>query len=146
MLREGLVQRVVERVVLVVVQLVHDEPGGKDGRRRLLGQLDRHLVEAPHLAIAVGLEERTCRGIGLRRAGQNLLHALRARERLAALDDLRPEAAALVGNDAADVRRLAVDAVRRARDHAAVVLPDPRLLAPLQEHEDVRAGEAAGRP
>src|SRR5213592_2079688 len=74
----------------------------------------------------------------------DLLRTLRARERLAALDDLRAEAASLVTDDAADVRRVAVQAERRARDDAAALLPDPRLLRVLQEHEDVLAGDAAG--
>src|SRR5690348_6873609 len=74
----------------------------------------------------------------------DLLHSLGTRERLPALDDLRPQAAPLVGNDAAKLRRIAVHAVRRARDHAAVLLPDPPLLGVLPEHEDVRGGNAAG--
>src|SRR3954447_21635339 len=74
----------------------------------------------------------------------DLLRALRARERLAALDDLRTETASLVSDDSADVRSVAVHPERRACDHAAAFLPDPRLLGVLQEHEDVRAGEAAG--
>src|SRR5256885_10545237 len=73
----------------------------------------------------------------------DLLRTLRARECLAALEDLRAEAASLVSDDAADVRSVAVHAERRARDDAAALLPDPRLLGVLEEHEDVRAGEAA---
>src|SRR6266571_837472 len=72
----------------------------------------------------------------------DLLRTLRARERLAALDDRRSEAACLVTHYAADVRRVAVHAERRARDHTAALFPDPRLLRVLQEHEDVRAGDA----
>src|SRR5262245_32538368 len=141
-LGERLVQRVVKGLVLVVTQFVHHEPGGKRRLRRLLGQLDRHLVEAPYLVVAVRLEESTGGGVGLGSAHHDLLHSLCSRELLTALEDLRSQAAPLGGNDAAGVRRVPVHAVRSARDQAAVLLPHPRLLAVVEVHEDVRAGDA----
>ncbi len=94
-LGERLVQRLVERLVLAVAQLVHDEPGREHRLRRRLGQLDRHLVEPAHLAIAARLEERAGSGIGLGRGEQGSSSSLPTREHLAAIDDLRPEAAPL---------------------------------------------------
>src|SRR5262249_12070912 len=143
-LRERLVQRAVEGLVLVVAQLVDDELTRERGPRRLLGQLDRHFVEASHLAVAARLEELARSGVGLRRAREDPLRALRAGERLAALEDLCPKPASLVGDDAPGVRRITVHAVCRTRDDAVVLRPDPLLLAPLPEQEDVRAGETTG--
>ena len=128
-LRERLVQRVVERLVLVLSQLVQDEPARQDRLGRLLGQLDRHLVEAAHLAVAARLEEATRGGIGLGRRGDDLLRSLRARKRLAALEYLRPEAAALGGDEAADCAappctpKVALAAIRPSSSQTQASLP-----------------------
>ena len=85
-----------------------------DDLHRIIAELDRHLPEAPHLAIAATGQQRLRRHVRRKGHGVDSLHAERAKPLLAAIDELGPETAtAQLATDDADC------------DTRVVVLLDP---------------------
>src|SRR5436305_15282539 len=87
---ERLVERVEERTLLAVAQRLKLEPFGQRRRRRRLPELDRHLVEAPHLPIAAREVELSRCAVAERDLVEVPQTAL-LRPRLRAVDELRAE-------------------------------------------------------
>ena len=95
MILERLDGRMMERVLVSLAELVEHERLRQHGHDRFRLQIDRHLPEPTHLAIASSLEELVCRRIGAEGKRMNPRNAVPDGRGFAVLDEARSEAATL---------------------------------------------------